>query len=135
MNGAERFFDTNVILYLVSADRKKAEIAEHLIAGGGVVSVQVLNEFADVASRKAGSPWSDIRETLTAVQASCRVEPISLAIHDRALEIAERYRFRIYDSLIVAAALQAKCTELYSEDFQSGQTIGGLAIRNPFAVR
>lgn len=133
MSSAEFFFDTNVILYLLSADAAKADRAEELLAIGGIISVQVLNEFAAVASRKLGMTWPEIREVLAQVRVVCPVEPVSVDTHDKALQVAERYGIPIYDALIVAAALMAGCTTLYSEDMQDGQVIERhLTIRNPF---
>ena len=133
MSAGEDFFDTNVLLYLLSADAAKADRAEELLAGGGTVSVQVLNEFASVASRKLRMPWTEIREVLAQVRAVCVVEPMNLETHDAALRVAERYGLSIYDALIVAAALQAGCKTLQSEDMQDGQVIDRkLTIRNSF---
>lgn len=133
MSGAEAFFDTNVILYLLSADGAKADRAEELLAIGGVISVQVLNEFASVASRKLGMAWPEIREVLAQIRVVCPVAPLSVDTHDRALQIAERYGLSTFDALIVAAALMAGCTTLYSEDMQDGQVIERqLTIKNPF---
>ena len=133
MSAAETFFDTNVLLYLLSALPDKADRAEELLAGGGVISVQVLNEFASVASRKLGKAWPDIRDILDVICAVCTVEPISLATHLRALEIAERHGYSIYDANIIAAALIADCKVLFSEDMHHGHVIEGqLTIRNPF---
>ena len=109
MPGAKTFFDTNVLLYLLS-DAAKADRAEELLAAGGIVSVQVLNEFAAVASRKLGMTWSEIRDALGPIRAICEVESISIEIHDRALELAQRYRFSIYDATIIAAALKLDVT-------------------------
>ncbi len=133
MSGAEVFFDTNVVLYLLSGDTLKADQAEELLAIGGMISVQVLNEFAAVASRKLHMSWPEIREVLAQVRAVCQVDPMSVDTHDRAAQVAERYGLSIYDALIVAAALLAGCTTLYSEDMQDGQVIERqLTIRNPF---
>ena len=134
MSAGEDFFDTNVVLYLLSADTAKADRAEELLALGGTISVQVLNEFAAVASRKLRMSWTEIREVLAQVRAVCAVEPLTLETHERALRIAGRYRLSIYDALIVAAALLAKCQTLHSEDMQDGQLVERqLTIRNPFA--
>jgi predicted nucleic acid-binding protein len=133
MPGAKVFFDTNVLLYLLSADALKADRAEELLASGGIVSVQVLNEFAAVASRKLAMSYSEIRDALAPIRTICEVEPLTIESHDRALEIAERYGFSIYDATIVAAALNAGCEILYSEDLQDGQVIEKLTIRNPFS--
>ena len=134
MSAGEDFFDTNVVLYLLSADTAKADRAEELLALGGTISVQVLNEFAAVASRKLRMSWTEIREVLAQVRAVCAVEPLTLETHERALRIAGRYRLSIYDALIVSAALLAKCQTLHSEDMQDGQVVERqLTIRNPFA--
>ncbi len=133
MTAAEVFFDTNVVLYLLSEDAAKADRAEELLAAGGRVSVQVLNEFAAVASRKLGMGWADIGEILTQVRAVCPVEPLSVETHERGLAIAARYGLGIYDAMIVASALVAGCKELYSEDLQHGQVFERrLSVRNPF---
>ncbi len=135
MNGSEDFFDTNVVLYLLSADTAKADRAEDLLALGGTISVQVLNEFVAVASRKLRMSLMEIREVLTPIRAVCAVEPITVETHERALHIADRYGMSIYDALIVSAALLAGCETLHSEDMQDGQVIDRkLTIRNPFAA-
>ena len=126
------FFDTNVLLYLLSADAAKADRAESLLASGGIVGVQVLNEFAAVATRKLALDIAEIREILATVRAVCAVTPLDVETHELGLAIAERYRFAIYDGFIVAAALRAGCGVLYSEDLQNGQAIDGLTIQNPF---
>lgn len=129
---AEAFFDTNLLLYLLSDDAAKADRAEELLASGGVISAQVLNEFAAVARRKLAMPWPEIREVLATVRAICAVEPVSAATHDLGSAIAERYRLTIYDGLIVAAASLAGCGLLYSEDLQHGQNVHGVRVQNPF---
>ena len=134
MSAAEPFFDTNVLLYLLSADAAKADRAESLLAEGGIISVQVLNEFASVALRKLDMPVAELREVLEPVRSVCRqVEPVTEDTHDRAMALVERYGFSFYDALLIAAALRAGCTRLYSEDLQHGQLIDRqLRILNPF---
>ena len=132
MSEADSFFDTNVLLYLLSKDATKADRSEALLASGGVVSVQVLNEFASVASRKLAMTIAEIREILSTIRATCAVMPLDIETHDLGLDIAERHRFSIYDALIVAAAMRAGCAILYTEDLQQGQVIEKLQIRNPF---
>ena len=135
MNGGDVFFDTKVLLYLLSSDEPKANRAEQVIADGGRISVQVLNEFANVATRKLGMPWGEVREVLSEVCAVCRVEQMTVEGHDRGVDLAERYGFSVYDAMIVASALLARCATLYSEDMQDGQVIDGrLTIRNPFSL-
>jgi predicted nucleic acid-binding protein len=133
MPGVRTFFDTNVLLYLLSEDAAKADRVEELLTDGGTISVQVLNEFAAVASRKVGLSWGEIKDVLGPIRAICEIEPVSIEIHDRAIEIAGRYGFSFYDSAIVASALNSKSTILYSEDFQHWQFIAKqLRIINPF---
>lgn len=129
----EIFFDTTILIYAVAQDDPRAAIAEELLARGGTISVQVLNEFVAVAGRKLAIPWKEITAALAAIRTLCAPPvPITIDTHDAALRIAARYGFHIYDSLIVAAAIEAGCTTLYSEDMQNGQMIGPLTIRNPF---
>lgn len=127
------FFDTNVVLSAFRQDDSHAEVAEALLAEGGALSVQVLNEFVAVARRKLGQKWEDIRRALDILRVLCP-EPVALTVetHERAVEIAERYGYSIFDSLIIAAALHAGARTLYSEDMRDGQAIDGLTIRNPF---
>lgn len=133
MSVAERFFDTNVLLYLLSGDDSKADRAERELSDGGVISVQVLNEFASVATRKLGMSITEVREVLAAVRAACTIVPLREETHDVGLQIAENFRLAIYDAMIVAAALLAKCKTLLTEGLQHGQTFEGmLELRNPF---
>jgi len=129
----ERFFDTNVLLYLLSADATKADRVEETLAAGATISVQVLNEFAAVALRKLGMTVAEVRDALDPIMTICKVLPVTVETHKRGLQIAERYRFALYDALIIAAALDAGCSTLYTEDLQDGQVIDdALVIRNPF---
>ncbi len=126
------FFDTNIIVYLYTLERTKSERALELVSEGGIVSVQVLNEFISVARKKLKLGWNDIEAGLTAIREECDVIPLDLAIHQQALELCQESNLSIYDGLIVAAALTAGCDTLYSEDMNHGQKIGSLTIINPF---
>jgi predicted nucleic acid-binding protein len=133
MSDADPFFDTSVLLYLLSGDAAKADRVETLLATRGVVSVQVLNEFAVVALRKLKMPLIEIREILATLRAVCAVEPMTVETHDRGLAVLERYRFSLYDSMLVAAALIAGAKIIFSEDLQHGQVIDNqLRVTNPF---
>lgn len=126
------FFDTNVLVYFVEDDPRAAR-AEALLSAGGTLSVQVLNEFVHVCLRKKRHAIAQIEGLLSGIRTLCDIVPLDLATHDRALAIAKRYGFAFYDSLIVAAALDAGCDTLFTEDLQHGQTIdGALRIVNPF---
>lgn len=133
MSAPECFLDTNVLLYLLSGDPAKADRVEDLLASGAAVSVQVLNEFASVAVRKLGMTLAEAREALGPIIALCTIAPLTLQVHERGLQIAERHGFSLYDSLIVAAALESGCSTLYTEDLHDGQLVERtLKIRNPF---
>jgi len=132
MNAPSRFFDTNVLLYLLSDDQAKADAAEALVASGGVISVQVLNEFASVATRMLRMRISEIREVLGTVRRLCEVRPLSVDTHEHGLDLADRYQFSVYDAMIVASAREAGCKILYTEDMQDGMTLFGVTVRNPF---
>ena len=130
---ADAFFDTTVLVYILKKGDRKSTIAEQLLTAGGVVSVQVLNEFANVARRKLGMTWKEVVEALTGIRDLCSLPAaLTAETHTAALKIAQRYGFQIYDSLIVASALETRCAILYSEDLQHGQKIESLTIRNPF---
>ncbi len=130
------FFDTNVLVYAIGEQDARTPTAEALLSRGGLISVQVLNELASVAVRKLRMSWPDVAEALEAIRILCPDPvPITVEVHDAALRLAGQYGFHIYDALIVAAALDADCATLYTEDLQSGQVIDGrLTIHNPFKV-
>jgi len=133
MSATDSFFDTSVLLYLLSSDSQKANRAEELLGHAGIISVQVLNEFTAVAYRKLKMSLAEIREVLETVRNICRTDPLSTAEHDKAHELAERYGFSFYDSVIIASALRAGCKILYSKDLQHGQIIERqLKVINPF---
>ena len=107
-----------------------------MLGKGGVTGVQALNEFAAVARRKLGMSWVEVSEALASIRVLCPSPvPLMLETHESALRIAQRYRYSMFDSLVIAAALEAACVTLYSEDMQDGQLTQGLTIRNPFLRR
>ena len=129
------FFDTNVLMYLATDDRQKADRVEQLLRVRGIISVQVLNEITNVSRRKYRFSWRDTFTTLSTVRSYLDVVPVTLEIHESGLRLAERYGFSIYDSFIVAAALAAGCDTLWSEDMQHGMLVDDrLRIANPFAA-
>ena len=131
--GLRPFVDTNVLLYLIGDDRAKAAVAEAVLRIRVVISVQVLNEFANVARRKHKLSWSLLDGTLEDLRHFADVRAVDLATHERGLFLGQRYQLSIYDAMIAAAALEAGCTTLLSEDFQTGQVFDQqLTVRNPF---
>jgi predicted nucleic acid-binding protein len=127
------FFDTNVLLYVASADPAKADRAEELISAGGIISVQVLNEITNVARRKMGLSWTATRAFLSMMRGLLPVQPLTIDIHETGVGLAERYGLSIYDAMIAASALHADCGTLWSEDMQDGIALDDrLRIVNPF---
>jgi predicted nucleic acid-binding protein len=132
------FLDSNVFVYLFDdVDDRKRAVAERVVAGAlatgtGAVSYQVVQEVLNVLTRKLGASPSDARRFLDGVLAPLwRLGP-SPELYVRALEVRERYGFSFYDALVVAAALDAGCARLLSEDLPHGQRIGDLTVVDPF---
>jgi predicted nucleic acid-binding protein len=128
-------FDSNILLYLVAVNDEKAARARDLVADGGTISVQALNEVVSVGRRKFKMPWPELDALLGELKDALRVVPVDLETHEHACRLAERYQIAFYDAAIVAAALLAECDTLWSEDMHHGLVIEGrLTIRNPFAA-
>lgn len=129
------FFDTNILVYAQQTGTK-ADQARVLFAGGGKLSVQVLNEFTAVARRKQQKDWREIGEAISDILTI--VDPplsLTLDLHTAARALAEEHGLLFYDALIVASAIEAGCDILYSEDMQHGRKFGSLIILNPFPER
>lgn len=130
---AKAFIDTNVLVYAFSDQNDRSDRAAELIASGGVVSVQVLNEFVDVARRKLQQDWSAVQRALDDLHLLLDPPlPLTTELHRAAVVLSRKYGFRIYDSLIVSAAKSSGCLTLYTEDLQHGQEIAGVLVQNPF---
>ncbi|WP_374942222.1 PIN domain-containing protein [Sphingomonas sp.] len=128
------FIDSNVLLYLTSADPGKAARAEQLIQRKPMVSVQVLNEITNVTRKKFRRTWSEVTELLGRLTPLLDVHPVTRTMHQDALRLAARYQMQWWDSLLAAAALSLDCHTLYSEDMHAGLVIDDqLTIVNPFA--
>lgn len=125
------FLDTNLLVYAQTSDPRSAAARQAILAGG-VISVQVLNEFAAVLRRKFKRDRDEIAEAVADVRTTLDpVRPISIETHGTAVDLAREHGFSFYDALIVASALEAKCDTLLTEDLQAGRTIQGLTIINP----
>ena len=133
------FIDTNVLIYWID-DSSRADVVEQLLAQRAVISVQVLNEFANVLRKKRAIALPDLETLSTTLIDTCDVLDLSLRTHQTALALMARYNLSVYDASIVAAAVLSDCEVLYTEDMQNGLNIklpesGGthsLVIRNPF---
>lgn len=127
------FLDTNILLYAQQSG-PKGEVARRLVSEGGIISVQVLNEFASVATRKHGRTWPEVAQAIDDILALVEPPvPLTLALHQAARALAAANRVSFYDALIVCAAEQSGCERLYSEDLQHGRRFGRMRIVNPFA--
>ena len=132
---AERFFDTNVLLYLYSQDEpdKRAK-AEAWTQDGGWISTQVLAEMSNVLLRKFGLTHGDVDAVIAELCAAFSVAVVAPETVRAALRIAGETGYGFYDSQILATALTCGCTEVVSEDMHAGHCIDGrLTLRNPFA--
>ena len=126
------FFDTNILVYAQQTGAK-ADRARELFAGGGKISVQVLNEFTAVSRSKQQREWREIAEAISDVLTMVDPPlPLTFDLHAAARALAEDHLLSFYDAVIVAAAIEAGCNMLYSEDMQHGRSIGGVTIVNPF---
>ena len=126
------FFDSNILIYAYSTDVRR-ERAATKIADGGVISVQVLNEFTNVLRKKLKQDWLVIEAALQSLRLRFPdVLPLTADTHAAALGLARDHGLAFYDALIVASAIDAGCDTLYSEDLQHNRAIEGLTIRNPF---
>ena len=129
----DRFFDTNVLIYAFAAGDRRSARAESLLADGGVIGVQVLNEFTNVVRRKLAWDWPRIQAALAVIaELAGPARALTAGIHAQAVKLARDRSLTFYDALIVAAAADAGCRVLFTEDLQHGRMFAGVTIRNPF---
>jgi len=131
---AERIFlDSNVMIYAYfKQDEKKQQTSKHLISQNAIISTQVLQELTNTLHRKMGVDYSIVRLILQECAKNCELKTNTSDTIFKALDIAEKYGFSFYDSLIIASAIESECTTLYSEDMQHNQRVENLTIKNPF---
>lgn len=129
-----RFFDTSILVYaFLGTDRRGAALS--LLAEGGIISNQVINEFTNVARKKRGRSWPEIAAAIAVIRKHFdEIALVTLETHQAALELASQHGLNFYDALIVATAIEADCDILFSEDMQHDRLFGKLVIRNPFIV-
>lgn len=129
------FLDTNVVVYLYSGDEpEKQTAALSLIENNeAIVSTQVLSELANTLSRKFSLPYEVVAQAVAEVQEGSAVSPVMPETIAQALTLAKKYQYSFYDSQILASALSAGCSTLFTEDMQHGQLIENtMTICNPF---
>jgi predicted nucleic acid-binding protein len=128
----KRFFDTNILIYAQSQDKRAAR-ARAEIAAGGMISVQVLNEFANVLRKKLGRSWDEVSAAAADIEATLGpARPLTIDLHRQALAIAGSHSLSFFDALIIASAAEAGCKVLLTEDMQTDATIAGVQLVNPF---
>ena len=126
------FWDTNVFVYAFIVGPKQ-QIARERLRAGGTISVQVLNEFASVMTKKMRQPWGEVERFLSVIRVRFpTAAPLTSETHAAAVALARDHSLAFYDALILAAAIEAGCERLYSEDFQDGRRFGDLTVVNPF---
>lgn len=129
----ERFFDTNILIYAFTTGDRRCASAEALIGEGGVIGVQVLNEFTNVARSKLRWDWPQLDAALEVIAELMEpARPLTTEIHAHAVKLARANALSFYDALIIAATIAAECSVLLTEDMQHGRKFGGVTIRNPF---
>lgn len=129
------FIDTNILVYLYSDDEAgKKLISKNLLnENSSFISTQVLLEFSNTMRKKYKAEWDKISRAIDEITGCVSVFTNHIETIKHAIAIAEKYRYSFYDSLIIAAALEANCKILYSEDMQHNQVIDKqLRIVNPF---
>jgi predicted nucleic acid-binding protein len=126
------FVDSNVVLYLLSGDASKADRAQAILTAGAVISVQVLNEVTSVCLRKLKMPWHEVDAVLSALKATCEVQPLTVASHEKAVELAKQFQLSFYDAHIVASAVLCGASTLLTEDMHVGLRVDTLVLQNPF---
>jgi len=130
------FLDTNILVYAFSTNDPRKPVAEELVVKGGTVGIQTLNEFVNVERNKVGESWDTVLKWLRIIRILCPPPvPLTAETHHRALQIAQTTGYHLYDSLMLAAAIEASCTVFYSEDMQDGRALDLITIRNPFTRR
>ena len=126
--------DSNIILYIHdNDDREKQETAKSLLAQRPLVSVQVISEYLNVMKRSFPVSKTELMDFCSEWMIGCTIHPISITTLQTAKRLIKRYDFQIFDSIIVASALEAGCKVLYSEDMQHNLLVEKqLTIINPF---
>lgn len=133
MPSIANFLDTNILVYALS-EEPKAEVAQSIMIEPFIVSVQALNEFANVGRKKLKLSWKRIEEAIDDISATAS----AIIVLDKqatmaALKLVQRYNLAFYDALMLATALSANCSQYYSEDLQHGLLVEGrLTVINPF---
>lgn len=127
------FLDTNILLYLLSDDKDKKDVAKKLFKNDHYISIQVLNEFSNVSLKRFKLSIQDTKDIIENISKKSKIVPYSEKTILSALDLKERYKYQFYDCLILATALENGCNILFSEDMQHGQIIENqLTIINPF---
>lgn len=129
------FIDTNVLVYCYTNDElaKRQQALKVANNDNAFISTQVLTELANTFYRKFNISWQMIEAVLNEINSGFNVFVNNQRTINQALRIAEKYKYSLYDSLIISSALSCNCKTLYSEDMHDGQVIEDkLIIRNPF---
>lgn len=131
------FLDSSVLIYTDdSASPAKQRTALDLVARcrrqrSGVVSLQVLEEYFSIITRKLGVDAAIARRK---VELFSQLSMVATRLDDvlAAIDLHRLHRLSFWDALVIRSAWQAGCSRLYSEDLQHGRRIDGVEIINPF---
>jgi predicted nucleic acid-binding protein len=134
MKNEKYALDTNILIYLEGNDVAKRNIAENLLAGDPVIPTQGVSEFINVVRRLRGIPKYELLKEIAALFRYCLIVPVCRSTLDIAAALILKYDFQLFDSIIIASALESECTILYSEDMQHLMIVDEqLKIINPFS--
>jgi len=129
------FIDSNIIIYLFDSNSYKKDIALPLLANTPTINSQVLVEVGNICKKKLGFTKEDVLNIWNDLLNDCDVVPLDSSTFQLAISLIKRYKFQLFDSLIVASALQANCIILFSEDMHHELLVEGkLRIINPFKI-
>ena len=126
--------DTNILVYCHSNDEpNKQKIAMGLFNEKPIVSTQVLSEYINVTKRKLKLPKEEIMDVCLQNIEMCTLQPVSFATLKSARSLMSKYDFQLFDSIVIASALEANCEILFSEDLHHGLLVENrMKLVNPF---
>ena len=126
--------DTNILIYLYdNVNGDKRSIAKNIISEDPNISAQVISEYLNTLKRLLKLPKQELLIKAARLFADCNITPITSNTLFLASELTDKYQFQLFDSIIVASALESRCDILYSEDMHHGLIVNNkLSIVNPF---
>lgn len=132
------FIDTNILIYAYSNnDILKKNLLVSLLNEDieFIISTQVVNEFINVMHKKLKINYIDLSNGLVEIYSFFDIKVVNIETIHLALDVAHKYKYSYFDSLMIASALQNQCCKIFSEDMHDKQIIQSLEIVNPFLIK